>query len=171
MGQLLIKHLYIARHAKSSWKAPNLSDFDRPLNKRGKRDAPFLANVISKKIHNVDLIISSPAERAKVTAQTFAQFLKYPLDSIDFNDKIYFESTKSILKILKSTKSNINSVMIFGHNPDLTSLANYLSDSYIDNIPTCGVVGLEIASITWSELGESTAKQIFFEYPKKYKQN
>jgi phosphohistidine phosphatase len=162
-----MKTLYLVRHAKSSWKQPELSDFERPLNKRGKNDAPFMGKLLSEKGINPSLIISSPAKRASVTAKMIASEINYPKEKIVLNKNIYEASGRGLLEIISESEEKYNSVMLFGHNPGLTILHNNLSDHFIDNIPTCGVVALKF-STTWEKIKLNSANFIFFEYPKKH---
>lgn len=164
-----MKKIFLVRHAKSYWGDQSLSDFDRPLNKRGKNDAPFMGKILKEISVQSDLIISSPAKRAKKTALAIAHKIDYPQNKILFNEELYEASTKDILKVLKEVDEVYRFVMLFGHNPGLTLLNNFISNSYIDNIPTCGVVALEFDK-NWMQLDENSCTQLFFEYPKLYKQ-
>lgn len=162
-----MKTLYLVRHAKSSWKNQGLIDFDRPLNKRGKRDAPFMGEVLNDKKINPDFIISSSAKRAKKTATEIAAKIGFPLKKISFNDEIYEASMSTLVNLIKKLNNKYESVMIFGHNPGLTVLNNHISNNYIDNIPTCGIVALQFNK-EWNELDKNSCEQIFFEHPKMY---
>jgi len=141
-----MKTLYLVRHAKSYWGDQSLKDFDRPLNKRGQRDAPFIGNMLKEKKLEAELVISSPAKRAKKTAQEIAEKLGYPEKRILFNEELYEASLNDILELIKNIDEKYSVVMIFGHNPGLTLLNNNISNLYIDNIPTCGVVALSTDS-------------------------
>jgi phosphohistidine phosphatase len=163
-----MKIIYLVRHAKSYWGDQSLSDFDRPLNKRGKLDAPFMGNILNEKKVMPELMISSPAKRTKKTAISIAEKISYSEMKILFIDELYEASSNIILKLIKKIEDNYNSVMLFGHNPGLTMLNNHISLTYIDNIPTCGVVALEFDG-KWSGLDKDVCKQLFFEYPKLYK--
>lgn len=165
-----MKNLLLIRHAKSSWDNANLRDIDRPLNKRGERDAPFMAKLLAKNNIRPELIISSPAIRALTTAKIFAHHLNYPSQNIDQPSKLYSATTGDLLEIVNSIEESIKTVFVFGHNPELTSFSNYLSGKYIDNIPTCGIVKLYF-KITWNELSRNSCSIDFFEYPKKYLSN
>lgn len=162
-----MKTLYLARHAKSYWKDQSIPDIDRPLNGRGKRDAPFMGEVLNDKKIMLDLIISSPAKRTKKTAIEIASKIGYPEKKIQFNEDLYEASSNTIIKLIKKIEEKYDSVMIFGHNPGLTMLNNHLSNHYIDNIPTCGIVALQLDK-KWSELDKNSCKFLFFEYPKLY---
>jgi phosphohistidine phosphatase len=160
-----MKTLYLTRHAKSSWKNPELSDIERPLNKRGKRDAPFMGNILKEQGVKPDILISSPAVRARKTAVAIAKNIDYPKSKILIDENIYESSSSDLIKIIQGIDDKYNSVMMFGHNPAFTMLNNYLTDSYIDNIPTCGVVGIHFNS-SWKKIGSEAGKTIFFIYPK-----
>ncbi|NNG25998.1 MAG: histidine phosphatase family protein [Ignavibacteriaceae bacterium] len=162
-----MKTLYLVRHAKSSWKHPELSDFERPLNKRGKNDAPFMGKLLAEKGVNPELVISSPAKRASSTAKIIASELNYVKEKIIFDKNIYEGTGRRLLEIISGIQEKYNFVMLFGHNPGLTVLSNNLSDHFIDNIPTCGIVALEFSK-SWSDIKLNSAKFLFFEYPKKY---
>ena len=156
------------RHAKSSWKNPELNDFDRPLNKRGKRDAPFMGKLLKGKKIKPDLVITSPAERAYTTAKYFAEEMNYPAEKIRTDNSLYEANSRDIIKVMTNTEDNINSLMIFAHNPGITDLHNFICEKHIDNIPTSAVVSLILKVRHWKEVAENTCQLEFFEYPKNY---
>ena len=162
-----MRQLILIRHAKSSWSNPSLDDFDRPLNKRGKRDAPFMAKLLSEKKIYPDIIISSPAKRTKLTGLEFANQLGIGSDEIQWNNKLYLASLTTLFKILKQVDNNIKTVFLFGHNPGLTELQNFLCKEEIDNIPTCGIVSIKTDK-KWCEISSKDFELDFFEFPKKY---
>jgi len=155
------KTLYIARHAKSSWNDMTLSDFERPLNKRGEHDAPFMAALLKEKGIKPNLILSSPAKRAKTTAKYYHEALG---GELRFDARIYEASAMSLLYLVQEALAEAKHVMIVGHNPGLTALNDMLSNRSIYNIPTAGVVGI----VFKEEVAPHKGKQLFFEYPKKY---
>lgn len=161
--------LYIVRHAKSSWKDPSQTDFERPLKKRGERDAPVIGKILASKGVHPDLMLSSPAVRAISTALILAEEIKYPSDKIIANEAIYEASISVLLDIIKQLDDSLQNVMIVGHNPCFTGLANYLTDEYFDNIPTCGVVAVEFKISTWKKIEKDRGMVLFYEYPKKHK--
>jgi phosphohistidine phosphatase len=163
-----LKKLYLVRHAKSSWDNTAQRDFDRPLNNRGKRDAPFMGNMISKKGVKPDLIISSPAIRAFTTAKYFADELNYPVKEIIREENLYEASVSDILSIISGIDDKNESLMVFSHNPGLTDFSNFISDKQIDNIPTAAVVSLILKTEHWNGIDKKTCTLEFFEYPKKY---
>ncbi len=166
-----MKQLIIVRHAKSSWDNPLISDFDRPLNKRGETDAPRMGKKIKDRKIIPDLIISSPANRAITTCKIFCDTLHFPVDRIQVEQKLYHASEDHILSLLKTLKDHPRDkeeiVLIFGHNPCLTEFTNSLLNEDIDNIPTCGVVGCLLSVQSWKDLKWGCGKLKFFDYPKK----
>lgn len=163
-----MKKLFLVRHAKSSWEDSSLADIERPLNKRGKRDAPFMSKLLNKKNIKIDIIYTSPAVRALTTSKIFAQELNIPQDKIVVYEKLYDSGIKELSQLINNISENHSSVLIVGHNPSLTSFANHLSDKFIDNIPTCGIVGIEFDINSWKKIERGKGKIFLFEYPKKY---
>ena len=163
-----MKKLFLLRHAKSSWSNPELDDFERPLNKRGHRDIPVMAKTITELKINPDFILSSPALRAAYTARNIAQMTGVPEELLQYHNLIYDASTSVLLNIVRNIDDKINCLLLVGHNPGLTSLANYLSDKRVENIPTCGLYGMELNILTWQKTSEKSAEYLLFEYPKKY---
>ena len=163
-----MKTLFIIRHAKSSWDASNVDDFDRPLNERGKTDAPRMGKRFKEKDIHPDLMVSSPAKRALSTAKKIAKVLKYPKDNIKADRRLYHADEETILTVVRELKDNRNVVMVFGHNPGLTEFVNSLMDGSqdIDNIPTCGVVAFQFSIERWTDVDWGKGKMLFFDYPK-----
>ncbi|WP_456451237.1 SixA phosphatase family protein [Hydrogenimonas sp.] len=164
-----MKELFLLRHAKSSWDDPTLGDFDRPLNKRGKEDAPLMGEHLAKLGIKPDLIVASPARRAKKTAKIVAQKLGYDESAIRWVESIYEASPQSLLYLVCSLPEEAKRVMLVGHNPGFTMLANMLGDIAIDNIPTAGVVGIAFDAKSWDDACRSKGHTILFDYPKKLK--
>lgn len=156
------------RHAKSSWKDVNLADIDRPLNKRGERDAPFMGKLLYQNGFFPQEIISSPAERALSTAKLFCNEIKFPYKKVKINNSLYAASLNEILAVIKNLSENIESVLLIAHNPGLTDLVNYLSESRVENVPTCGIVELSSKKKSWQEIDAGSCKLGFLEYPKKH---
>ncbi|TNE59676.1 MAG: hypothetical protein EP344_08350 [Bacteroidetes bacterium] len=159
-------HLYLVRHAKSSWDHPGLRDFDRPLNKRGLRDAPRMARFIRQLGVRPDLLVSSPANRALTTARFFADALEIPEAAIVQQPDIYEAYPTTILRIISGLPESAHTVFLFGHNPTFTDVANSFSQRYIDNIPTCGVIHIESTADSWAALYEENARVKDYYFPK-----
>ena len=163
-----MKRLYLIRHAKSSWKDPDLTDMERPLNKRGKHDAPFMGERLSRYNVQPDLLISSPAKRALSTAKLIAKEIGYPSKDIAANESAYLAGVPSLLNTIHGIDDSHSRVMLFGHNPGLTELAVYLSNHHVDNIPTCGIFCIDFDVDSWKDVSERTGSFAFFDYPKKH---
>ncbi len=163
-----MKRLYLLRHAKSSWKDPELADYDRPLNKRGKRDAPFMGQRLKKQGVRPDIILSSPAKRARKTARSIAQEIDYPPKQIRWLESLYAAGSESMLRIVMDCDDDCNQVLLVGHNPGLTDLAERLTGTLVDNIPTAGVMAVDFDIDSWAEVKEGAGAVVFFDYPKKH---
>lgn len=155
-----MKHLYIIRHAKSDWSDILLSDHERDLNKRGKKDAPFMAKILDDKDLKIELIISSSATRAQKTAKIFADLLDVKLK---IEDSMYEADMDTLLELILDAFKKYDSIALVGHNPTLNGLVEYFHINFTQNIPTCGIV-----AISFKNKKLDDAKLEFFEYPKKY---
>ncbi len=163
-----MKTIYIVRHAKSSWEDLTLHDFDRPLNKRGKENAPFMGKLLKNKDIKIDLMLSSPALRAKITAEIIAEALGYPTEKIVFEKKMYEANTSYLLQLIQNQDDKIENMMLIGHNPELTAWVNQLTSAHIENIPTAGVCCIQFGTKHWEKIRLKQNELVFFEYPKKY---
>lgn len=161
-----MKTLYLIRHAKSSWKYTHLDDIDRPLNKRGKRDAPEMGTRLKLRGIFPDLMISSPANRALTTCKTIADIVEYPSSKVQTYNDIYHGSVSTLLKVVKQLQKPFDIVFMFGHNPGFTDFANELTHSDLWNIPTSGVFGCQFEISDWSEVTLGSGKRIFYDFPK-----
>ncbi len=157
------------RHAKSSWDDPLLDDFSRPLNERGKRDAPRMAKRLKEKRVTPDFMLTSPARRALGTCKRMAEILKYSDDKIKMDRALYHASQNQILDVIKTIKDKHNAVIIFGHNPGLTEFVNSLGKQYFENIPTCGIAAFQLPINSWKDIAYGLGQLLFFDYPKRGK--
>lgn len=162
-----MKTLYIVRHGKSSWSDPSLPDMKRPLNQRGKMNGPEMGARLVDNDIKPDIMISSPAKRAKSTAKKIAKVIQYPKKDIVIEDQLYHSGEQSMLSLIQSQKNEIDKVMLFGHNPGLTDFANDLCGINIYNIPTTGIVGIKFNVDRWEKVDYKTGELLFFDYPKK----
>jgi phosphohistidine phosphatase len=147
-----MKTLIIVRHAKSSWDNPMLSDHDRPLLEMGKKRTRLVVNKLQEMNIQPDLIISSSAIRAFETAQYVAKGLNYPKDAIKASESFYMASTREILNEFFDMPDRFNTLMVVGHNPTLTHLANLFLSTPLDNLPTSGVVLLHFKTDHWDQI-------------------
>jgi phosphohistidine phosphatase len=164
-----MKTLYLIRHAKSSWKDFTLSDIDRPLNNRGKRDAPEMGRRLKEKNILPSLIISSPALRAFTTAKIIANQIGYSEESIITEKDLYECNSSGIIELIKKTENAKDPIYIFGHNPEFTDLANYFTKKNISNIPTCGIFCVNFDVTDWTEISPRNAGLVFFDFPRNNK--
>ena len=163
-----MKNVWLIRHAKSSWKDLSLSDFDRPLNSRGKRDAPFMGERLQTIGFMPDKVFSSPAKRARLTAMEICNSIFFPIEDIQLEQMIYGAETSDLLHLVNNLDKDTNTVCIFGHNPTLTDFSNYLSGDNIYNIPTCGIVEISFETDHWSEISRDLGELVRFDYPKRH---
>lgn len=158
--------LTLIRHAKSSWDYPELTDFERPINERGRRDAPRMAAYVRKLIGIPDRIVSSPALRAIATARIFADTLGIDANRILIEPRIYEASLDVLLSQIRLFDAADRHVMLFGHNPGLTDLAHSLARCSFDAMPTCAVAQIGFELKVWSEIGERSGQLQHYAYPK-----
>lgn len=162
-----MKNLYLMRHAKSSWDNPDLKDFERPLNQRGLDDIPVMAARFLQRNCSISCIVCSPALRTKTTAQLFSEAVNYAGEAVISNPGLYFAGVGMFLKATNLLDDDCESAMLVGHNPAITEFANAMANVSIDNIPTCGVVQLQLDIETWAEAELGNAVMLEFDYPKK----
>ena len=161
-----MKHLLLVRHAKSSWGDLSIKDFDRPLNDRGKNDAPMMAKRLLKRGITIDAFLSSPAKRARKTAELFAKEYKASKDQIIFFDKLYLAGSTAFTDVIAKTDDRFSTVAVFSHNEGITEFANSLTETKTDNIPTCGVFAVTLKAKHWSDFAEAKKEFWFFDFPK-----
>ena len=160
-----MKKLYLIRHAKSSWSDMSLDDFDRPLNKRGLQNAPMMAKRLKDKGVMPDIILSSPAKRAKKTANIIADGIGFS-KKIKFDDELY-EAMPSLLHFkIQNIKDKHECAFLIGHNPELNMIAEDFVD-FGENIVTSGIVEIEFKCDSWAKINSNNAKFISYDYPKK----
>ena len=162
-----MKTLIIIRHSKSSWKDHSLSDFDRPLNKRGIKDAKKMSFELSEKIKKVDLLLSSSSKRTTQTSNYF-------LDSINvrsniFSENLYHSSSDLIFDYVLKINNKYNKAIIVGHNPGLTNIINKLTNLKLDNLPTSGIVIIVFDVDNWKNINYQSGLVEWIKFPKDLK--
>ena len=157
-----MKTLILVRHAKSSWDTVGTDDFDRPLNERGKKDAPEMASRLKKRDIKIDTFISSPAKRAHKTAKYFAEEFKVDKDEIELIKKLYGASVTSFLEVVSAIDDKYKTAIIFSHNPGITEFANTLSGVHIDNMPTCSMFAVRADTNKWADFLKNENSFLFF---------
>ena len=161
-----MKTLLLVRHAKSSWESPGIPDFDRGLNERGKRDAPQMAKRLKKMGIKIDLLLSSPAKRAKKTAELFAAGMHRRSEEVHCEPELYLPHHGSFYSLISKLPDKVSCAAIFSHNPGITDFANSLTDVRVDNMPTCSVFAVNISADSWANAEAAAKTFLFFDYPK-----
>lgn len=163
-----MKHILIIRHAKSSWDDPGQPDFERPLNERGKRDAPQMAQRLLARSISIDAFISSPAKRARKTATLFAEEFKFDKDSIHLVPELYHAAPEQFFDAISQAPVKAGTIAVFSHNPGITEFVNLLTEVRIDDMPTCAIFGVQVDTAHWSQFREAAKTFWFFDYPKSF---
>lgn len=159
-----MKTLLIIRHAKAE-SSFTLNDFERPLNERGKKDAPVMAQRLLDKKIVIDAFVSSPARRAKKTAELFSESYKAH-DDIILISALYHAPAEIFYQVIKELDDTLTTVAIFAHNPGITYFVNQLAAVRIDNMPTCAVFAVTINCNSWKDFAIAKKDFLFFDYPK-----
>jgi phosphohistidine phosphatase len=163
-----MKTLLIVRHAKSSWAEIGQPDIERPLNERGKKDAPDMAQRLLNRNIKIDLFVSSPAKRARKTAKLFAQQYQVNKEEIVTKEDLYEAETADFNSVVSSLDDKYKTIALFSHNPGITWYANTLVKGIkVDNMPTCSVFAVSAEIREWKDFETSEKKFLFFDYPKK----
>lgn len=160
------KQLLLIRHAKSSWADFSIKDFDRPLNDRGKKDAPVMAKRLVDKKIAIDAFISSPAKRARKTAEYFIAEYEQQKKEIIFIDELYLATPSVFASIVGKVSDQYNTIAVFSHNNGITDYANTLTDTRIDEMPTCSIFAVKADVQSWTGFANAKKEFWFFDYPK-----
>lgn len=162
-----MKRLTLLRHAKSSWDDPKLSDHDRPLAKRGRRDAPRMGRRLAQRGLEPDLLLTSPAVRARQTTELVAPELERPEMAIRLEPRLYMASAGELLAVLADQSDDIEEILLIGHNPELTQLVNMMLPTLrLQNLPTAGAVAMSCEADSWRAIDSAEFSLRFLDYPK-----
>jgi phosphohistidine phosphatase len=162
-----MKRLFLIRHAKSSWGDFSLPDFDRPLNERGKSDAPLMAKRLLEKKIKIDAFVSSPAKRARKTCKLFCAEYNVKEEKIILIEDLYLAPYTKFFEVIATLEDKFEHVAIFAHNPGITDFANELRTAVrITDMPTCSVFAAEAAIKKWSDFKDAEKTFLFFDFPK-----
>lgn len=164
-----MKRLYFLRHAKSSWEDGSLSDLERPLKERGKKDVELMSDELLHRNLSMGRIISSHAKRTRLTASLLCKYMNWDSSIIEFNERLYHAFYYDVVEIIQSVDDDISDLMIVGHNPTITNFVNKFSEEYIANVPTSGLIILNIDVKSWKDFSQMNAKLEDFIFPKMYK--
>ncbi len=162
-----MKRLILIRHSKSSWKDVSLTDFNRPLNGRGKFDGSLMADYLKSKINKIDYLHSSSSVRTFETSKYFIKQIQF--GKVEYDDSLYHCSATSILNMIRSYSDNYQSVMIIAHNPGLTNLINNITNVSLDNLPTTGLAEIEFNINSWGDISYENSNLVDLKFPKQLK--
>jgi phosphohistidine phosphatase len=160
-----MKILILVRHAKSSHSMGFSNDFDRPLNDRGFRDAAEMGKKLFKKNTRIDQFVSSPAARAKTTAELFVAEFDRKLKEILFVPSLYHADAETFFEVVRGLEDQYNNIALFSHNPGITDFASSLSSTHIDNMPTGSVFAVTAATDSWKDFSKAEKSFLFFYKP------
>ncbi len=159
--------LFVIRHAKSNQRFLG-SDFERPLHAKGHESAPLMAGILKEKEIVPDVLISSPALRAKTTAEYFAKAYNISEKEILYKSSLYHAQMYTFYEAIAETPDVYNKVFVFSHNPGITDFVNSLSQAKINDMPTCAIFGVLLNIDNWAQLAPNTGEFQFFDYPKNH---
>jgi phosphohistidine phosphatase len=162
-----MKQLLLIRHAKSSWADAGMNDFDRPLNDRGKKDAPMMARRLLSKNVIIDAFVCSTANRARATCALLMKEFDAPKEKLILQQELYLAPPEVFYKCIAQTDNAFHTIAVIAHNPGITDFANNLTSVRVDDMPTCAVYALHIHTDSWKDFAAATKEFWFFEYPKK----
>lgn len=161
-----MKQIVLVRHAHAAAAEPGLEDFERRLDKRGRREAEAMARRALELGLVPDHLISSPADRAIATAREFARTLGFPLPRIRHDDRVYLAEPEQLVAILRAAPSAASRVMLVGHNPGLSQLAEWLAGDAVGHLPTAAVYAMRSRSGAWPDLHAGAFERTHYEYPR-----
>lgn len=162
-----MKILYLMRHAKSSWSFDDLSDEQRPLNDRGRDDAPRMGQALAKRDIKLDLLVSSTAVRALTTAALVAKEIDYNHEQIRVLPGIYEASLDMLLSVIHELPDEADSVLLVGHNPTITDVVNHLAPSPLsEDMATAAIASLHFQTEHWADVSKANAELYFFDRPR-----
>jgi phosphohistidine phosphatase len=164
-----MKSLTLIRHAKSSWKNQELTDFERPLKKRGKKDAPIMGRVVLQNLQKPDLFLSSPASRALSTALLVCEELGMSEQDLVIDDRLYHAGITDLYAVLSEYEERYDRIYLCAHNPGITEFLNFLTLSGIEKVPTCGIAHISLPIDNWKDIAYGIGKLSFFDCPKSHR--
>ena len=162
-----MKKLTLIRHAKSDWHSESQTDFDRPLNERGKKAAPLMGKRLSARDNFPDLLICSPAKRTRQTAKKIAKQLAYPENAIELREEIYEATLDTLIELTKELPDQHAHVMLIGHNPGFSEFGEWFTGEAPDWLPTCGLLELELPVANWAAIEQGCATLLLYDFPKR----
>ena len=162
-----MKHLLLVRHAKSSWDSPTLKDHDRPLNERGNKEAPMMAQRLLDQKILIDSFVTSTAQRAFTTAEYFHKAYRSHLAQLVLKPELYQAHIPTFYEVISGLDDGFKTVALFSHNPGITDTVNSFGVARVDEMPTCGVFGVSADIKHWKDFETAEKRFWLFDYPKK----
>ena len=162
-----MKTLYIVRHAKSSWEYSGIEDIDRPLKRRGIKDAHLMSKFLSKEIPKPDVFMSSSANRALHTAVIFCENFDYPLSNLKIRRQLYSFSDGYLVKTVKALDDAFSTAIIFSHDHGINTFVKKFGNKPLAHVTTCGIIGIQFEEKHWKNLKKG--KTVMSEFPKNHK--
>ena len=160
-----MKTIYLIRHAKSSWKNIEISDFERPLNKRGKEDRKIMGQRLVSRNCNPQIFLSSSAKRTRETSIEISKAIGFKSSKIRFLDILYHAVHPVMLSEINKQNNKSDTLILVGHNPGISNLGYYLT-GIPTSFPTCGIAKITFETNNWEEISSETGFLEFFDYPK-----
>ncbi len=164
-----MKTIVLIRHAKSSWNNLELTDIERPLTERGKRNAEDMAGRLFKRNILLESILSSPAVRARFTAEYFADEYQIDRKDIIIVPELYMADNAAFTESIRKAPANADIITVFSHNNGITEFVNTLTSVRIDHMPTCSMFAISADIRSWSDFSHENNRFLFFDYPKNVK--
>ncbi|MBL1232313.1 MAG: histidine phosphatase family protein [Flavobacteriales bacterium] len=161
-----MKTIYLIRHAKSSWENHRLSDFERPLNTRGINDTEIIGKELNKLNFNPEKIIASTSVRTTATIQLLCEHINYNFKHVIFNSKLYHPSKENFIRVLEDLPDELESVALVSHNYGISEFADYLTENFMEAMPTCAVVCIALEIDSWKEIVKGLGTTKWYIYPK-----
>ena len=159
------KQLYLLRHARTLERQPDEKDIDRILTPIGFQNANRMGMLFKNKKAKPDIIISSRAIRTQQTAESIAEHVSYDFNKVHINNEVYEASVRTLLSVINNFKEEWKTVILIGHNPSISYLAEYITGEPIGNMSTCGLVSVQFKLDSWSEVSEGNGDFQFYQYP------
>jgi phosphohistidine phosphatase len=161
-----MKHITIVRHAHAEKQGTDIEDFERRLDKRGRKEAEQMAELAHSLGVRADHFVSSPAARAISTAKEFARSLGFPLQKIRHDDRVYLGERATLVAILRSTPASCRHVLIFGHNPGMSRLATWLTgDDSLGELPPAAFCTVKAAIDDWHAIAAGAFEKVRLRWP------
>lgn len=164
-----MKKIIMMRHAKSSWKDYSIRDHDRPLNARGKRDAPLMAAKLHALVPHIDHGFVSTSKRTRLTVDPIISLYRRDIAAVTYTSDLYHGMPEDYEKNLWTVDDELDTILMVGHNPGLTLMAmSAQADDIIENVPTSGIFILEHPADRWVDVQISSCRRTAFLYPKMF---